>query len=359
MRRGRIFIFLALILIIGLAVVALVFRQFLLPGAPTAPVEQSATVQVFIAGQNIPQGERITDDVLSTISIPQESVVSVMFTADQRAELVDKVARYPIDQGVVITRSMVSDGTVAAGGPEWASQIPQGMTAMSIPTTRLESVAFGVRDGAHVDVNACFLFVDVDPSYQTILPNHVSQLIPPDTGAEGQLPGVTLNVTGDNGVQGRTEVETAFQQGIYVIPSESQRPRLVCQMILQNIPVLKLGDFELPQAQVTTEQPPQEGEVVTAQPVIPDVVTLIVTPQDSVTLSYLVYSGAKMNMTLRNVLDESRVATEAATLQFLLSQYNIPVPAKLPYTMQPRIDRLTYPPTTLEQQVTPATPVQE
>jgi pilus assembly protein CpaB len=93
--------------------------------------------------------------------------------------------------------------------------------------------------------------------------------------------------------------------------------------------------------------------------VIPDVVTLIVTPQDSVTLSYLVYSGAKMNMTLRNVLDESRVATEAATLQFLLSQYNIPVPAKLPYTMQPRIDRLTYPPTTLEQQVTPATPVQE
>jgi pilus assembly protein CpaB len=359
MRRGRIFIFLALILIIGLAVVALVFRQFLIPGTPTVPVEQSATVQVFIAGQNIPQGERITDDVLSTISIPQESVVSVMFTADQRAELVDKVARYPIDQGVVITRSMVSDGTVAAGGPEWASQIPQGMTAMSVPTTRLESVAFGVRDGAHVDVNACFLFVDVDPSYQTILPNHVSQLIPPDTGAEGQLPGVTLNVTGDNGVQGRTEVETAFQQGIYVIPSEPQRPRLVCQMILQNVPVLKLGDFELPQVQVTTEQPAQEGEVVAAQPVIPDVVTLIVTPQDSVTLSYLVYSGAKMNMTLRNVLDESRVATEAATLQFLLSQYNIPVPAKLPYTMQPRIDRLTYPPTTLEQQVTPATPVQE
>ena len=359
MRRGRIFIFLALILIIGLAVVALVFRQFLIPGTPTVPVEQSATVQVFIAGQNIPQGQRITDDVLSTISIPQESVVSVMFTADQRAELVDKVARYPIDQGVVITRSMVSDGTVAAGGPEWASQIPQGMTAMSVPTTRLESVAFGVRDGAHVDVNACFLFVDVDPSYQTILPNHVSQLIPPDTGAEGQLPGVTLNVTGDNGVQGRTEVETAFQQGIYVIPSEPQRPRLVCQMILQNVPVLKLGDFELPQVQVTTEQPAQEGEVVAAQPVIPDVVTLIVTPQDSVTLSYLVYSGAKMNMTLRNVLDESRVATEAATLQFLLSQYNIPVPAKLPYTMQPRIDRLTYPPTTLEQQVTPATPVQE
>src|SRR3990172_4449516 len=350
MRRGRIFIFLALILIIGLAVVALVFRQFVLPTTPAASPLEAATVQVFIAGQNIPQGEPITDDVLSTISIPQESVVSVMFTADQRSELVGKTARYPIDQGVVITRSMVSDGTVAAGGPEWASQIPQGMTAISIPTSRLESVAFGVRDGAHVDVNACFLFIDVDPSYQTELPNEVALLIAPNTEITSQTgesnvsaTGITLSVSGSQGIYGRTEVESAFQQGIYVIPSEPQRPRLVCQMVLQNVAVLKLGTFALPQAQVVTEQP-AEGEAQVAQaPEIPDILTLIVTPQDSVTLSYLVYGGAKLTMTLRNVLDDTRVATEAATLQFLLSQYNIPVPAKLPYAMQPRIGALTAP----------------
>jgi pilus assembly protein CpaB len=309
---------------------------------------------VFIAGQNIPQGERITDDVLSTISIPQESVVSVMFTADQRAELVNKVARYPIDQGVVITRSMVSDGTVAAGGPEWASQIPQGMTAISIPTSRLEAVAFGVRDGAHVDVNACFLFIDVDPSYQTELPNEVALLVAPGTEVTNQVTnqsgtssvtatGITLSVTDSIGLQGRTEVESAFQQGMYVIPSEEhQRPRLVCQMILQNVAVLKLGTFALPQTQVATEQTDPEAQVAVPQE-IPDILTLVVSPQDSVTLSYLMYGGAKLTMTLRNVLDDSRVATEAATLQFLLSQYNIPVPAKLPYTMQPRIDALNAP----------------
>lgn len=348
MRRGRIFIFLALILIIGLAVVALVFRQFLLPSSPSpSSPAQTATVQIFIAGQNIPQGQTITDDVLSTINIPQENVVSVMFTADQRSALVGKVARYPIDQGVVITQSLVSDGTVAAGGPEWASQIPQGMTAISIPTSRLEAVAFGVRDGAHVDVNACFLFVDVDPSYQTELPNHVSVLVGPGAGgqaAEGttQVPGITLGLQNDVGVQGRTEVESAFQQGIYVIPSEPQRPRLVCQMVLQNVAVLKLGTFDLPQTQVVSDQ--QNSDTQVAQPQeIPDVLTLVVTPQDSVTLSYLVYGGAKLTMTLRNVLDDSRVATEAATLQFLLSQYNIPVPAKLPYMMQPRIDSLSSP----------------
>jgi pilus assembly protein CpaB len=56
-----------------------------------------------------------------------------------------------------------------------------------------------------------------------------------------------------------------------------------------------------------------------------------------------VYTNAQIMMTLRNPSDQSRLATEAATLQFLLSQYNIPVPAKLPYALQPKIDQLTTP----------------
>jgi pilus assembly protein CpaB len=114
-------------------------------------------------------------------------------------------------------------------------------------------------------------------------------------------------------------------------------------MVLQNVAVLKLGTFALPQAPVAPEQTEGETQQVAQQPEIPDVLTLVVSPQDSVTLSYLVYGGAKLTMTLRNIQDESRVATEAATLQFLLSQYNIPVPAKLPYSMQPRIDSLASP----------------
>lgn len=345
MRRGRIFIFLALILIIGLAVVALVFRQFL--GTGQQPVAtQSVTVKVYIAGQNIPQGETITEEVLATMEIPQDKVVSVMYTTDKKGELINKTAKYPIDQGVVITRSMVSDGTIAAGGPEWAGQIPQGMTAIAIPTTRLESVAFGVRDGAHVDVNACFLFVDIDPSFQTELPNMVTVLTSPANVVPSEMPGITLGVYPPEGpqTQGRTEVESAFQQGIYVIPSEKQRPRMVCQMLVQNAVVMKLGGFPLQKPQVVQPEGQQQAQQ-TAQPApeVPDIVTLIVSPQDSITLSYLVYSGAKVTLTLRNALDDSRVATEAATLQFLLSQYNIPVPAKLPYAMQPRIDELTSP----------------
>jgi pilus assembly protein CpaB len=346
MRRGRIFIFLALILIIGLAVAALVFRQFLSGETPVVEQQVTTTVQVYIAGQNIPQGEPITEDFLATIDIPQDKLASVMFTTNQKEELVGKIAKYPIDQGVVITRSMVSEGEVAAGGPEWAANIPEGMTAIAIPTTRLESVAYGVRDGAHVNVSACFLFTDVDPSYQSELPNRVGVLTGPSNVPPPEMPGVTLGLYPPDALhpQGRTEVESAFQQGIYVIPSEQQRPRLVCQMLLQNAVVMKMGSFPFQQVPVDTGQAEeQQAQVVQQTDQNPDIVTLIVSPQDSVTMSYLIYSGAKITLTLRKATDESRVATEAATLQFLLSQYNIPVPAKLPYAMQPRIDELISP----------------
>jgi pilus assembly protein CpaB len=70
---------------------------------------------------------------------------------------------------------------------------------------------------------------------------------------------------------------------------------------------------------------------------------LVVTPQDAVTLTYLVYGNSKLTLTLRGSEDQSRVETEAATLGFLLSQYGIPVPAKLPYGTNPRIDDLIQP----------------
>jgi pilus assembly protein CpaB len=191
------------------------------------------------------------------------------------------------------------------------------------------------------------LFVDIDPSFQSELPNRVSVLTSPSNVIPPEMPGVTLGIypPESSQPQGRTEVESAFQQGIYVVPSESQRSRMVCQMIAQDVRVLKLGSFPFQQTPVDTSQPEQDQsqQVVTQSNQNPDIVTLIVAPQDSITMTYLIYSGAKITLTLRKASDESRVSTEATTLQFLLSQYNIPVPAKLPYAMQPRVDELLSP----------------
>jgi pilus assembly protein CpaB len=113
-------------------------------------------------------------------------------------------------------------------------------------------------------------------------------------------------------------------------------------MLLQDVIVLKLGNFPLVAATATDPQN-QDPNAQPPAPAAPDIVTLVVTPQDSITLSYLMYSDAQLSLTLRNPSDQSRVASEASTLQFLLSQYNIPVPAKLPYSMQPALTTLTSP----------------
>lgn len=346
MRRGRTLILVLLIIIIALVVGFVALRQFLF--TPQASEDQTIYVEVYYAAQNIPQGGRITPDVLATLTIPQENVVSVMYTKDELPFLADKIAKLPLDQGVVITESMVTDSAsaVAVSGPQWASLIPPGMTAMAIPIDRLAVSGYAINTGAHVNVNACLLFVDVDPSYQTILPNLTAVLT--GTGlptAEGGLPVLSLGVAASGSPQGRLELDPSVQQPYYIIPSEPQRPRMVCQTLLQDVVVMRLGDFPLVETDATAQaaQPADAGAEAAPAPATPDIVTLVVSPQDSVTLSYLVYTNASITLTLRNPSDQARLATEASTLQFLLSQYNIPVPAKLPYAMHPALTTLASP----------------
>jgi Flp pilus assembly protein CpaB len=331
MRRGRILIFVLLIIVIGLVVGFVAVRQFLLSATPTE--QQPVNVEVYIAGQNIPQGEDITEAALSTITIPQDKAVAVMFTRDELPNLLGKAAKFPLDQGVVITESMVGESAIPISGPQWASLIPAGMTAISIPADRLSLSGYAVNNGAHVNINGCFLFVDIDPSFQSILPNLVTALTGTGFSPEG-LPVLSLGVGAPGPNQGRLELDPSVQQPYYLLPSEAQRPRLVCQMLLQNVVVMRVGNFPLNPSTSLTTQPAAADQQ--PQPVAaPDIVTLLVSPQDSITLTYLMQTDAEISLTLRNPSDEARQATEASTLQFLLSQYNIPVPAKLPYSFDP------------------------
>jgi hypothetical protein len=320
---------------------------------------------VYIAAQPIPQGGTITADMLATIKIAPENVVEVMYTLDEQPALVGKTAKFPLDQGVLITQAMVGDASsaVTIPGPPWAGLISPGMTAMSIPTNRFALSGYAITDGAHVNLNACFLFVDVDPTFQTMLPNKAATLTGTGFTAEG-LPILSLGVGPADNNQGRLELDPSLQQPYYVEPSEAQRPRMVCQMMLQDVVVMKVGNFsrekgatiDTPSVPPTTDA---NGQPVQTNP-LPDIITLIVTPQDSITLTYLLNAQqldpagnktqTRLSMTLRNPTDQARQATEASTLQFLLSQYNIPIPAKLPYALQPALPSLLSP---LETIVTP------
>jgi pilus assembly protein CpaB len=354
MRRGRIFIYLALIIIIGAVGAWLYFRSRSTAKNPQASGTQATSavtyVQVVSAAQNISPGTLITEAMLSSYSMPQSDLVQGLYT--NPADVVNMYAKIAIPQGAPITASELSTiaGNVNLPGSSWSTYIPQGLTAISIPISRLSITSYGIRDGDYVDVIVTLLLVDVDPAMQSVLPNSVASL----TAGANNL--ITIGASEVPITQGHYELDETSNGLIYVQPSEKQRPRMVTQMIMQNIQVLHVGTFPLPgeansdllstesAAPAATPQPTGANETVPSTTVRPDVITVMVTPQDAVTLTYLIYSGAQLNLTLRNPNDQAAAdKTDAAMLEYLLTQYDIPVPSKLPYSMNPRMDVLSQP----------------
>lgn len=355
MRRGRIFIYLALIIILGVVI----GWYFLSQKAGTQQASETPAasaqqyVQVISAGQNITAGTLITEPMLSSYPFPQDQLMEGFLT--DKALVINKYAQIDIPQGATITASAISDtlGNVNLRGSTWANAISQGLTAVSIPITRLSSAAYGIRDGDYVDVISTMLLVDVDSANQSILPNYTAT-VTMFSADQGSLLTAQIASGGEASRTGRAEQDETLAVPLYLVPSEAQRPRLVTQMIMQNIQVLHVGNFPLPAEEAAAEQaaastqptatPAAAEQQAVVQAVPPDVITVMVTPQDAVMLTYLIYSGAQLNLTLRNPADQEMYSQpDAATLEYLLTQYNIPVPAKLPYSTQPRLDTLQQP----------------
>jgi len=301
--------------------------------SPTAPLEK-----IVVAGQPINKDQEITDDLLSTEDLPKNLVTEKMITDKQ--VLLGKFAASSIPQGWPMSLDMIADRPNTGS----SKVILPGQVAISIPIKRIDMVGYGIKDGDYVDVIATTLFVDIDASFQSKLPNLFGQVV--NSGSQpdaAPLAVLGMNNGGDAGRQGgRAELDPTLNQVIYYVPSEAQRPRLVSQMILQDIQVLHVGTFTNQQVQPTPADASQGGQPApTAAPAPePDIITLIVSPQDAVSLTYLLYSSVKLTLALRAPDDRSRAETEAATLQYILSQYAIPIPAKLPYGIEPRFDKL-------------------
>lgn len=397
MRKGRIFIIIALILILGLAAVAIVYFQFLRPDpneqvAEPVATQVADTVEVVVVVQQVPRGTLLNETVLGFIDIPRDMLIEGYFT--DMAQVVGRQARLDLDSNMLLTSSMVVDSSdqLSTTGSLAALSIPRGMVAVSVPINRLTSVSYAPQSGDHVNVIATMLLVDLDSDYQSITPNRNAAVLGAGPGVVvGAETGEDISVdantdiskitaqnigAGPTSVIGRTLIDPLLEQTLYAIPSEPQRPRLVSQTLLQDAIVLGVGDFPLPSEEEEIEQPTppppppvdeeqngtetyqyedqnSELEMEKPEPKLPDLITLVVTPQDAVTINYLIYTGSQLTLALRPSGDDTRVQTEATTLDFLLNQYNIPVPVRLPYGMEPRVDELLQPDLVNDVQPTP------
>lgn len=365
-RTGLVVIMVAFILLIIVgALYWFVIRPTSTTPTPTegAQIPQQELVSIVISAQAIPRGKEITADLLTTIKLPKEEVPIDTFYNDI-VEVVGKKVKYNIDARVPITRSLVME---EMAGSLASADIPAGMTAFSIPITAETAVSYGVQQWDHVMVNACVMMVDLDPNYQTMSPNYTAPVIGPYTDPVTGITQVGVGIVngGAASVQGRFEVDPALNQPVYVVPSElTQRPRLVCQMVIADAVVLKVGSYEATTTEPVAADAPivevaPDGTVVnettTATP-IPQSVTLIVNPQDTVILNYLLLSGAKISLALRGAGDSQAIITDPVTLQYIMDAKNFPLPAKLPYGMEPRLQELLYP--AFNPTAVPATPQQ-
>lgn len=368
--------------------------------SPTPIPTPIPTQKILVAVQQLPRGFKITADSVGVREWPVTSVPANAYVIPEdvdpqviiQQELVGKVVRsdIAIEQPVLRTLVVPDLTQIAAEGSDASAILPQGLVAVAMPVDRLSSVAYAIQDGDRVDLIMSFVLVDVDEKFQSILPNQIFPVIYPlsdpttnEPITMAQVDGiVTVPCVSDVAAEGgsATDVSAIIAQLSQVIspcaigrietippgelanivPSEPQRPRMVSQRTIESALVLHVGEFPLdgqfialtdtPTPEPATATPvPEDGEEVAAEgepaeaptvtptPTVPDIITLGITPQDAVVLTWAINSGVDINLALRSARDVPQVPTTSVTLQYMIETYNVTIPPSLPYSLEPSL----------------------
>lgn len=299
--------------------------------------------EIVIAVQELPRGIPIPPNAVALRRWPLESAPFNGIT--NLEDVVGKIARTDIFREQPILSNMIVDDLtdLARVGSDAAAILPSGLVAIAVPMDRLTGVAYGIQDGDRVDVILSLLFVDVDEEFQTILPNNVT-LISQDPE--------TQQIVLTTSLQGRLD-PLGFGTAL-IGPTERQRPRLVTQRTIQDAFVVHVGEFP-PDGRFIgappTPTPAPEGDqaaagdaaaggataVPTPTEARPNILTLGVTPQDAVVLTWAIEVRLPITFVLRSARDTSRVATDPVTLDYIMTEFNIQLPGRRPYSIEPAI----------------------
>lgn len=313
------------------------------------------TVKIVVAIQRISRGVVIAPDMIGLrdwpeFAAPENAIIQPVDDNNQptgddimKTDVIGQIARTDIvpEQPILRTYLVPDLAHLSTVGSDAAAVLPAGYVAVAVPVDRITSVAYAIQDGDRVDVIVSLLFVDVDEQFQTIQPNLVTLAQRADDGS----------IKVGTGIEGRLEA-AAGNFGLAIVgPSEAQRPRLLTQRTIQEAIVIHVGDFPTdgklfrfvpdtptpaPVLEGTPTVPPSTVQA-TAVPPRPDIVTLGVTPQDAVILTWFIEAKLPITFALRAANDQSKVPTEPVTLQFIMDRYGVDVPGKTDYSIEPAV----------------------
>lgn len=315
------------------------------------------SIEVVVAVQEIPRGTVITSESVAILPRPEAYTEFSAFLNVE--EVVGTIARTDIlREQTVLSNMVVEDLTALADvGSDAAAILPSNRVAVSIPMDRITSVAYAIEPGDRVDIIVSMLFIDVDRQFQTIEPNSYNIIAEGDPDSDQPI---TVYEPAISGIFDTRLIPgtTLGQLTVLVSPSETPRPRLATQRTVQDALVIWTGNFPFeggifrkaatptpvptPVPEGSSSRGTAGGGEPTAVPPTPvpprpDIVTLAVTPQDAVVLTWLLEAGVPMTFALRSASSPASTQTETVSLDYIMTRFSIAVPDKFEYSIEPAI----------------------
>jgi Flp pilus assembly protein CpaB len=326
MNRSRVLILLGILLLVGAIAVLVILPQTLAPQQPPpelpTPTPEIQTTEILVAAQNIPRGAVISPDAVVPSKWPNDSLPPADLLITNPEEVIGQIARTDVLRGQPMLESLVTTDpkALSATGSDASLFIPPGKVAIAYPVNKFTSVGYAIGAGDHVDVIVSFSVVEVDQ--------------------EGQFPVVPFNRDMvDELVAAGLEPQDAVSRVLAKLDSASIKPRLLSQLTLQNVEVLRVGEWPsggvLPKTTPTLSPDQQAAQAAAAAgtptptPPRPDIVILLVDQQQALILQWLQQEGnIALNLVLRGAGDNAPVSTETVSYQYILTNFNITIPPK-------------------------------
>lgn len=330
--------------------------------SPTATPEVRF-VPVVVANVDLPVGQRITEDVVSLESRPDDNVAVVAgVTFDDTDLVVGQILKTNVSSGQEIIRPMLAlnPTDLVTMGSDLALYVDQGRISVAVPIDRYSGAGFAMRPGDLVDVLMTLTLVELDPDFQTARPNVWIRVFEPALveGTEFLFPETS---------EGRLELIPNLNTVGIVGPrlNESQIPRRVTQLTIQQAEVLWMGSWLDPENSlmqafgadavltVDENQPPaQAGDGEEGAPpeptaqlfeTMPDIVILSMTVQDALALKFSLETGVSIHLALRSQGDNSVFITTSVSLPQVVEQGILTIPEPSEFGLEPRVDLVPTP----------------
>jgi len=334
------------------------------PELPTpTPTPMVQFESVVIADRPLPVGERLREDLLTTERRPTSNIaLQGGYTFTDTEQLVGKIVKTDIALGQAILAPMIAlDPTdLAATGSDIALYVDQGLVAVAFPIDQYSGAAYAMRPGDMVDVLMSMPVVELDPEYNTKLPNVTQRvdelalaegrdfLFPP--ALEGRLELVEpLNLVGE--VSGPLNEDDEDKS--------TQVPRRITQLTIQQAEVVWVGTWQDPmdlerqaaqaaaQAELASVNSDLPVPTPTPLPIRleaePDVVILSLSAQDALALKWSLERGLDIDLVLRSPNDTTVFATNSVSLPILVDNGALRIPEKNEFGVDPSLYKLDFP----------------